>query len=373
MPPENSVLHLITKGTWGGAQKYVYEMASAAKGRGYRVLVAYGEPGELDRKLRGAGIDAYVVRSFSRDVGFLKEAKAFFDILGLIRREKPGVLHVNSSKAGVVGALAGRIARVPRIVFTAHGWAFNEDRPAWERAVLRALHRITVALAHVTVCVSESTARDIRTRRNAHKIRVIHNGISCRPSLPKDEARQALLPDATAKRWIGVVAELHPTKQIPVAIEAFAKIAGDYPDTMLIVCGEGGERDACEALIKERDLGGRAVLRGFVPDISSHLSAFDVFALPSRSEALGIALLEAGCAGLPSVGTNVGGIPEVIEDGVTGLLVPSGHASALARALRELLDEPERASALGEALKARVAKDFTLEAMAEKTFAVYGA
>lgn len=371
MTPTPSVLYLITKGTWGGAQKYVYDVAKAAEDRGSRVLVAYGEPGELDRKLREAGTATYVVRSFSRDVGFLKEAKAFFDILSLLRREKPDVLHVNSSKAGVVGALAGRVAGVKRIIFTAHGWAFNEDRPFWQRAILHALHRTTVALAHLTICVSESTARDIRTRRNVGKITVIHNGITCRDMLSRDAARTKLLPGTAAKQWIGVVAELHPTKQIPVAIEAFAKLASDYPEALLVVCGEGAERGRCEALIRARGLEGRVMLRGFVPDVASYLPAFDIFALPSRSESLGIALLEAGCAGLPSVGTNVGGIPEIITDGETGLLVPSGHPTALARALRELLDDPVRAAELGKALQTRVEKDFTEEKMVRETLAAY--
>ena len=127
------ILYLITKANWGGAQRYVYDLATAAKTQGYDVSVAYGEEGPLAPRLRASGIPAERIRGLARDIGWLREARAFFSLLRLLRRERPEVIHINSSKAGILGCLAARFTGVPRIIFTAHGWAFNEARPLRQR------------------------------------------------------------------------------------------------------------------------------------------------------------------------------------------------------------------------------------------------
>ena len=169
-----------------------------------------------------------------------------------------------------------------------------------------------------------------------------------------------------------MVSELHPTKRVEDAVRAFSLIADQHPEAVLVVLGEGQERQQLEELIRELGLGKRVTLAGFVPDAPRHLRAFDLFIQASRSEGLGLAILEAGCASLPVIATSVGGVPEIIENEVSGLLVPPLSPRALAGAIEELLANPQNARLFGVALHERVIRDFSHDAMVEKTLAAYG-
>lgn len=370
------ILYVITKANWGGAQRYVFDMATASKLQGYEVLVVSGTNGPLLERLEEADIATYSITSMQRDVSIARERAAFKELHTVISEFKPDIIHGNSSKAGFLASLAGRLAGVRRIVFTAHGWAFNEQRPLWQKAMLGFIHYLTVLLSHQTLCVSHAVAADAAWMPFVQKrILVIHIGIEPIAFLPKDEARAALASDlariAPTPLWIGSIAELHPNKGLDTLIEAFASIAPEYPSTVLVLVGEGQDWAHLQKLVEIYDLPSRVVLAGFVPDASRYLPALDIFALPSRTEALGYTFLEAGLAALPAVGTRVGGIPEVLDDGATGLLVPMGDVPALANALRTLIEDASLRRALGVSLQEKVASEFSKEAMVAETMASY--
>src|SRR5690606_36605538 len=138
-----------------------------------------------------------------------------------------------------------------RIIFTAHGWAFSELRPLWQKGLIWLIHTTTVLLSHVTICVSEAIHRDARAMPFSRStLRVVHNGIDAAAPRTRDEARAALAFDLSALLWISTIAELYPTKQIQVAIEAFARLS--LPHAALFVMGEGPERARLEALAAAR-------------------------------------------------------------------------------------------------------------------------
>lgn len=366
------ILYVITKGTWGGAQRYVYDMATAAQQSGHPVVVVYGEPGELARRLEGAGVRTVQVPSLVRDVALFGDVGALVALTRLMKAERPFVVHLNSSKAGAVGALAARLARVPRIIFTAHGWAFNEARPWWQRCIFGLVHAITILLSHTTLCVSEAVRRDMNWLPFAgRKLNVVRLGIACPDFVPALEARAHLLPTHTEGFWVGMISELHPTKRIEDAIEGFAGFRTTLPTAHLVVLGEGEERPKLERLIQERGLEGSVHLIGFVENAQRYLSVFDLFLHTSRSEALGYAVLEAGCAGLPVIATNVGGIPEVVTDGEHGLLISRGAPNQVREALTSLAQDEARRRSFGAALKERVQSRFSLDRMVSETLAVY--
>jgi glycosyltransferase involved in cell wall biosynthesis len=366
------ILYIITKANWGGAQRYVYDLAQAALEAGYEVAVAFGEEGELARRLKEAGIRTHLVRGLSRDVGFTRDAKAFFELVRLFKHERPDVVHINSSKAGGLGVLAARMCGVPKIIFTAHAWAFNESRPLWQKIIIWIFAGVTVVLSHKTICVSDAGRKDLRRFPfAARKMSVIHNGIACPTLMPREEARRTLLNNKIEKYWIGMVSELHPTKQIADAVSAMALLAEEHPYVILVVLGEGSERTSLEEQIKRTNLTDRVFLLGFIPNAAALLHAFDLFLHSSRSEALAYAILEAGCASLPVVATAVGGIPEIITNGREGLLVPSGSPEAIARALDSLIRNSAHAKSLGAALHTRVLTVFSKEKMVRATFALY--
>ena len=366
------ILYVITKTNWGGAQKYVCDLATAAKAAGHEVVVAAGGTGLLTERLETAGVRIIVLEGLTRDVGILREVRAFFALVRLLRHERPEVVHVNSSKAGGLGALATRLAGVGRIIFTAHGWAWNELRPWWQKILIYKLAWITILLSHKTICVSEAIRHDTHLmpfiRR---KLVVIYNGVHEPAYKTREEARRILWPGYEGGTWIGMLSELHPTKRIEDAIDALALVRTTRPEVRLIVLGEGEARERLEVLIHERGLEGAAHLAGFVPDGDAYLLAFDLFLHTSRSEALGNAVIEAGFAGLPIVATAVGGIPEIVEDGHTGLLVPPCSSTRVADALLSLIGNPERAKRLGNALRETCRKHFSPARMLRETLALY--
>jgi len=373
---ETKILYLITKSNWGGAQRYVYDLATGAARAGFPTLVALGGDGELSVQLRSAKIPVHTLRALTRDVGFLQEWRAFREIIALLKKEKPDVLHINSSKAGGMGALAGRLCRVPRILFTAHGWAFNENRPLWQRLVLKFLHWLTVMLAHETIAVSEITKRQLNWPLAARKMTVIHNGIMPQELLAPHDARTQLaiahheLSPYLHDPWSVSIGELHPTKQHDVMIRAMRDIVEVQPRARHLIMGEGEERERLAGLIQKYNLTQHVFLLGNVPGASKYLTAFSFMVLPSRSEALGYVLLEACAAGIPAIASSVGGVPEIIRHREEGLLVSSGDVHGLADAYLLLLTNEKLRSAFAHKAHERIAH-FSIDAMYKKTFALY--
>ena len=366
------ILYVITKANWGGAQRYVYDLATAARDAGNEVAVAYGDEGALSRRLREEGIRTEQVAGLTRDIGIGRDIRSFFQLVRLFKQERPGVVHINSSKAGGLGALAARIAGVPLVIFTAHGWAFNEDRPGWQKIIIYKLAWLTILLSHRTICVSNAILRDVAWMPFAHsKCTVVYNGVSCDDLFSREAARATLAPHTVAHYWVGMLSELHPTKRVGDAIRAFAAIAERHPEAVLFIISDGELRAELEQLIRDLHLNRRVVLLGAVTDARRYLRAFDIFVHVSISEALGLAILEAGCASLPVIATRVGGVPEIISDDSCGVLVPPRDHEALAAAIETLMDEPLRAADLGARLRARVQASFSKQAMLSETLALY--
>jgi glycosyltransferase involved in cell wall biosynthesis len=366
------ILYAITKANWGGAQRYVYDLAIASRNEGYLVSVAYGVPGELNRRLDEIGIRTIPLTGVGRDVHLNADTTAIGTLRALFKAERPDIVHLNSSKIGALGAYAARLEKVPLIIFTAHAWAFNEDRPWWQKILFKLVHAGTVLLSHRTICVSESVRNDMLTIPGAaQKMVVIHNGISEQKYLEREYAREKLWPEKKGAQWIGMLSELHPSKRVDDAITAFSLLLSTSPKTVLVVLGEGQERDRLEAIIHSLGLEDRVRLAGFVSEGSSYLKAFDYFLHTSRTDALAYAVIEAGLAGLPVVATRVGGIPEVIQNGISGILVPPLSTEKTSDALRWYEEHNESARTYGENLQTRIRTQFTKEQMTSNTLALY--
>jgi len=376
---KKKILYVITKSNFGGAQRYVYDMATRLPKKDCTVAVAFGGDGILKTKLEDAKIRSISIPALGRDVRPLSDIRAFFSLLRIIVREKPDILHLNSSKIGIMGGIAGRMARVQKIIFTAHGWAFTEDRAFLSRMIIKLLQWFTIILTHTTIAVSQETADQINDMRLARKkIRVIYNGRSPIRFMAREKARAELLSAQNQKLdkktlWIGTIAELHRNKGVRYAIRAMAMLAKDKPNTpfVFVIIGEGEERARLEKLIKEEDLTEKVFLVGFQENAPQLMKAFDVFVLPSIKEGLPYTLVEAGMARLPVVASQVGGIPEVIEDMRSGILVQPKKPSELASAFIFLTEKKTQAKDLGKTLSERVKKQFSPQHMLENTLHAY--
>jgi glycosyltransferase involved in cell wall biosynthesis len=371
---KRKILFVITKSNWGGAQSYVYDLATSIDKDIFEAEVIVGGNGLLAHKLEAAGIPVASLHSMERDINIKKELLSAIELFKLFRKTKPDVIHLNSSKAGGLGAVAARLAGARKIIFTAHAWAFNENRGLFSNLLISFLHWVTVILSHQTIAVSESVREQvIHMPFMKKKIEVVHLGIEPFECKEKEEARKLLKEraalDSSGILWIGAISELHPIKGLLYALDAINLLKETYPALQFYIIGEGEQRSLIEKQIIKRKLEGQVHLVGFIDDAKTYLKAFDIFVLPSLSEAFGYSLLEAGNAEIPIIASNVGGIPEVIDE--AGILTPSKNARAIADAITKLIESPEERMALGKAMNHRVHTIFTKEKMIAKTSVHY--
>lgn len=367
------ILFCITKGNFGGAQRYVYDLATNLPKDKFEVVVACG-PGELlKEQLKKENIRVIELTSSERDINILKDIKTFFEIKKIIKEEKPDVLHLNSSKMGGIGALAGRLNKTLKIIFTGHGWAFNESRNLFEKILIKFLHWLTIVLSHTTIVVSKKMKQDIaQLPFIKEKTKVIHNGIQNFKTLRKYEAREVLGVADPKKVIILSLSELTRNKGIDVALRGLAQL----PETIkskitYCIAGSGEEKENLEILAKELKIENMVKFLGFVPDGKKLLSGADVFLLPSRTEAFPYVILEAGLTGRPIISTSVGGIPEVIHDMQNGILIHTKNPREITEAILYLLEHPQKQKEFSDQIKQTISSSFSLNKMLQETTNLY--
>jgi glycosyltransferase involved in cell wall biosynthesis len=370
------ILYVITKSNWGGAQRHVYDLATAMKAKGHEVMVALGGEGMLKQRLDAAGIYTFSISSMGRDVSVTKDTGAFRAIYTIIKNKRPDVLHLHSTKAVFLGALAGRLLRTKTIVATVHGWAFNEPRPFYERLIIATFAWKSMILAHTTIVISEKDYKQALLFPGVKKkVAYIPLGIASPTFVSVDGAKQhiaRLLNVDTSKRlMIAAIAELHDNKGLTYLIHAMKAVAERHSQVLCAIIGDGEEKPALSALIAELKLENHVYLAGFIDQAAEYLKAFNVFVLPSLKEGLPYVLLEAGSASLPVVATTVGGIPDIVEDMKSGILIQPKNSRELAHAITFMIEHPEERRRFGNALKERISAKFGVEKMLVSVESLY--
>jgi glycosyltransferase involved in cell wall biosynthesis len=369
------ILYVITKGNWGGAQKYVFDMASHLPTSEFQVKVAHGVGDILPQKLSAVGIKTVHLPRLGRDVNILKDALVFADLIRLYRKERPDIVHLNSSKIGGLGALAARVTGIKKIVFTVHGFAFNESRPLWQKKLIAFLSWLTIVFCTDVIFISKTELERAKAWPFiSKKARLIYNGIESPDFLSKEASRSELAsllhlsPEVLQNaRIVGTIAELTTNKGLRYAIEAFTSVS----NATYIIIGRGELEDSLRTLIKEKNLEGKVLLTGFVKDASRLLAAFDIFLLPSLKEGMPYVLFEAGFASLPVISTDVGGIGEIITHDVSGLLIKPQDSEPIKKSVITLLDDPHKARDFGNKLHEHTKNHFALQHAVDNTVALY--
>lgn len=373
------ILYVITKSNWGGAQRHVFDLAVAMKDRGHDVYVALGGEGVLKHRLEGAGIYTFPIAGMGRDISVSEDAGSLREIFSVIRHKRPDVLHLHSPKAGGLGAVAGRLLGVKSIIYTVHGWAFNEDRPLHERMAIIFFSWLTMLFARTTVLLSE---REYGQAMNfpwvKEKLRLIPLGIKPPTFVSVDGAKQFIartigmdIGEYNRKIAIANIAELHPNKGQTYLVSAMAGVIERYPQAICVIMSDGQEKTALHMLIKERKLEKNVYLTGYLEHAAEYLKAFSLFVLPSIKEGLPYTILEAGAASLPVISTTVGGIPEIIEDMKSGILIQSKKSRELSHAISFMIEHPDERRRFGVSLKEAVATKFSMEKMLNSTEELY--
>ena len=343
------VTHVITRLIRGGAQLTLYNLVRGLKARGLDCEVVAGpeegSEGSILPEMKALGVDLTLLPSLGRETNPLKDAAALLSLARRFSRSGTALVHTHTSKAGLLGGLAARLAGVPAVLYTAQGHIFAEggavpsvtDRPGM-RPLFLALRRLAEACSSRVVALTPADLEEQVTLGLAprEKYAVIPNGVDPAPfaALPaRAEARRALgLPPEAF--LVVTVGRLSPEKGQDVLLEALAATHIADRSIQAVLVGDGPMRAALEARAAQADLKGRVHFLGLRKDVPTCLAAADLYVLPSRYEAQGMVVVEAMMAGLPIVASRVGGVPGVLEDGVTGLLVPPADPAALASALR---------------------------------------
>lgn len=379
------VLCIITKSNFGGAQRYVYDIVTQLPKDQFDVVVAFGgtgnagsEQGALARMLDDAHIRTVYIPELTRDISLVSDWRTLWALVALMRKERPHVVHLNSTKVGGLGSLAGRIARVPRIIYTAHGWAFWEKRNPIALFIIRILSWMTVAFSHTTICISEFDRVNIGWMLGVQrKIAVIHNGIAPFPLIKRVSARNHLFtPNIQhvhdADFWLISIGELHPNKNYFMAIDSVAAYNHSHTRKIFYSIMSNGElRDSIEQYIIKHQIQDMVQLLGFVNEGKQYLEAFDALYLPSKKEGLPYVLLEAGFAKVPVVASAVGGIPELVVENETGLLVDPESVESSVSALQTLIADADLRTRISKQLYVRVSSDYSIDSMVQQVVRLY--
>ena len=373
-----TVCHVITKLDVGGAQDTAVELcARLDRGRYRTVLVAgpwEGGDGPMADEARSRGVDVRIVPNLVRPLSPVRDVRAVAALVRLFRDLRPDVVHTHSSKAGIVGRLAARLAGVPVVVHTVHGWSFNDRMGRLRRWTYRALERRAARRTDALVVVCD------RDRRRGLDARIgaddtyalVRSGIDVRAfdRWVDPAVARSMLDLPLAGPVVGSVTRLTRQKDPLTFVRAAAAIRRAVPDANFVLVGDGPLRADVEKEAAELGLLDQLVVAGVRRDVAAVLPAFDVFVLSSLWEGLPRVVLEAMAAGVPVVATDVDGVGEAVVDGRTGRLVPPADPHALAAATVALLDDPGHAAQVAELARYRLA-GFTVEAMVNDTDALY--
>lgn len=357
-----NVVHLLASPFVGGPERQVLGLARSLPPSYRSVFLSFPEHGRgyaVLEQARRDGFEAHALQHNTPRVG-----RAAREVTGWLRRLKADVVLCNGYKPDIIGWYAARRAGVPALSIS-HGWT----AATWKVRAYEILDRLVLRWMDRVVCVSAAQAERVRQAWvPPDKVVVIRNAIGPEAFAPADaEYRrklQAFFP-RPPRLVVGSAGRLSPEKGFGLFVQAARELAPRWPDVGFIHFGEGPLRGEMVQAIFIAGLEQRFILAGFHKDVGRYLPHLDLCVLPSFTEGLPVVLLEAFAAGVPAVATAVGGTPEVVDDGVNGLLVPPGAVAALREAIEEMLRDEPRRRAMGEHGQKKVREKFTFAALSQ--------
>ena len=354
------LLYMITKSEIGGAQSNVLDLIRGFE-QEYDVHLATRNEGSLTESVAAINVTVHLLPNLVRPINLLYDFRAVKECVSLIRRIKPDIVHAHSSKAGLIARVAGWICKVP-VVFTAHGWGFSSGNPPLRKWTALLSEKLAASLEKKIICVSESD-RQLAIQLgvgNQNSLVTIHYGI-------KDIATAVANPSLQPPRLI-MVARFNEQKDQATLLKAISCLSSPFH---LDFVGSGSSLESHKALAQSLGVQDKVSFLGDRTDVPKLLAQSQIFILTSHYEGLPISILEAMRAGLPVIATKVNGIPEEVEHGKTGLLVPDKDVEELAKALSTLIESPELRQQMGKAGRQKFLDEFTIERMIDETRTVY--
>jgi glycosyltransferase involved in cell wall biosynthesis len=366
----------------GGPALHVTYLAEGLGGRGYETTLVAGDVARGEESMEGiadrAGIEVVRLPGLSREVSPVRDVGAVRELAALVRRVRPHVIHTHTAKAGAVGRMAAVLAGRPKpvVVHTFHGHVL---RGYFGKAGTLVFRGVETGLARVTdrlVAVSPQVRDELVGLRvaPAAKFEVIRLGIDLERRVAfsgdRDEIRRrvGIAPDRFVVGWFGRMTAVKRTLDL---LDMLAALRERGVDALLLLVGDGTDRDDLERAAHRRGLARSVVFLGYQEDVAGWYAACDAVALTSANEGTPVTLIEALAAGRPVVATRVGGVPDVVDEGETGHLVRPGDTHALAERLALLAADPKRAAEMGAEGRRRSLERYAVSRLVDDVDGLY--
>ncbi|MCT3200131.1 glycosyltransferase family 4 protein [Limosilactobacillus reuteri] len=359
------ILYFITTSNWGGAANHVYELCRYEVQQGNRVYLIVGSKGELYDRVKKLNVHVLVVDSVKRNISPFNDIKSIFKIRKIIKKINPDIIHLHSSKAGVIGRLACYKLKNVQVIFTVHGWSFTDGIPSkMKKNLYKIIEKCVAPLTDYFICVSEYDKnlglRDNILKHKENNYSVIHNGT-------RISQRKRVLDNRNNKLNLIMTARFSSQKNQRALIKAVSNL--DQNKYKLSFIGNGPTEKECKNLCKELNLTTSVDFLGFKDNVGDYLDKNDIFVLSSYYEGLPISIIEAMAHGLPVIASNVGGNSELVENKINGFLV--NDEDELLNSIKFFINNPQKIREMGKKSKDIYMNEFTLEKNLKSIDSIY--
>lgn len=361
------ILHILVLPKLAGSQRICLQILCSLPSTEYEKWVLFSnevggkERSECEEVFEAAGAKVIYSDYMKRNIG-LKDIAATREIYRLCRREKFDIVHTHSTKPGIIGRIAASVARVPLVVHTVHGLAFHKfvKFPKWQ--FYWACEMFASLFCDKIILVNQYYSRYFNWFKR--KVETVYNGVDF-PLLPEAEKQNNIIPKVL------FVGRLDEPKDPLTLLQAAEYVAEKYPEVRFTLVGDGEKFRECQDFIEKHNLSDTVSLEGWQKNVVPYYLTHDIFVAPSIYESFGLMFVEAGFYGLPVVATWVEGIPEVVEDQVSGLLCSPRKPDELAGNIIRLVEDRSLCSSMGTAGHRRVTSLFSSRKMTERYKKIY--
>lgn len=378
---KKKVIRVIARLNIGGPAIHVILLSAYLDPERYETLLVSGkeapEEGNMLHLAEEKGIAPVIIENLGRELNPFRDLKTLWLLYRLFRRERPGIVHTHTAKAGTVGRIAAILAGVPVIVHTFHGHVLHGYFGKWKTAFFRAVERMLGRFCNRIVAVSEQCRQDLLRYGvgNPETIQTIPLGLELDSfAIPISGAREELrgrygIPHEAFV--VGMVARMVPIKRHEDLFRAIPQVLALYPDVYFLIVGDGECRKKLDALAEELGITRRCIFAGFHTELNRIYQAVDLVVLTSGNEGLPVVIIEALASGVPVVATRVGGVPELIEEGKTGYIVEPYDIDSIAEGLKKAIGDPDKTRTMGGIAQKETLEKYSIRRLVRDIDALY--
>jgi glycosyltransferase involved in cell wall biosynthesis len=375
------VMRIIARLIIGGPTIHVVLLNSAINNEMFESVLVCGSPNPGEQPMLDLALEHNIKPiSIPEIVGVatftLRDVKALVKLFRLIRHERPDIVHTHTAKAGFVGRLAARLAGVPIILHTYHGHVLHGYYSPLKTWLLRRMEQALGCFSDGIIAVSEQVKQDLVSYGVAspEKITVIPLGFNLQSFLDCEKYRGEFRRELglnNGARLIGIVGRIFPIKNHRLFLDSAAQVASEEPDSRFVIVGDGALRPEMERRARELGIAHKVIFTGWRRDLPRIYADLNALVISSDNEGTPVSVIEAMASGVPVVGTNVGGVSDLITDGKTGYLVPPRDPGELAKAVLRLIRRAETASYMSQTARAMVIQRYTVQRLIFDMEALY--